>query len=102
MTFKIRKLTTKCTNNKLRAFKVHCLGNVVIFDKIIFFTFQDDLNEMDPMSCWEFFSELLDSVSEMSSFDVMSDDELSTEGHVLLLDFVTTVLELDMTFFLQG
>jgi hypothetical protein len=57
---------------------------------------------MDPMSCWEFFSELLDSVSEMSSFDVMSDDELSTEGHVLLLDFVTTVLELDMTFFLQG
>ena len=54
------------------------------------------------MSCWEFFSELLDSVSEMSSFDVMSDDELSTEGHVLLLDFVTTVLELDMTFFLEG
>ena len=55
---------------------------------------------MDPMAAWEFISDLLDKVAELADSDE-DEQQFSVEGHVLLLDLVITILELDFTFAIQ-
>ena len=51
------------------------------------------------MAAWEFISDLLDKVTELADSD--EEQQFSVEGHVLLLDLVITILELDFTFAVQ-
>jgi hypothetical protein len=56
---------------------------------------------MDPIAAWEFISDLLDKVTELADSDEDDERQFSVEGHVLLLDLVITILELDFTFAIQ-
>ncbi len=55
------------------------------------------------MAAWEFISDLLEKVTELADSDeeYSTEHQFSVEGHVLLLDLVITILELDFTFAVQ-
>lgn len=55
--------------------------------------FQEELFELDPMTTWDFVTDLLDKA--------VDDVHVNDDGVVLLFDLVVHLIELDLTFYLR-
>ena len=55
--------------------------------------FQEELFELDPMTTWDFLTDLLDKA--------VDDVHVNDDGVVLLFDLVVHLIELDLTFYLR-
>ena len=55
--------------------------------------FQEELFELDPMTTWDFVTDLLDKA--------VDDVHVNDDGVVLLFDLVVHLIELDLTIYLR-
>ena len=55
--------------------------------------FQEELFELDPMTTWDFLTDLLDKA--------VDDVHVNDDGVVRLFDLVVHLIELDLTFYLR-